>query len=167
MDIAIYKLIEERNITLRISQNPEVSVKVCSLESLFVTKLLTWYEMYPNRPKDALDLFELMENYKATQKEERYFEDEIFDKMQSTIFDELMIGCFMMGVDIAQQFPAELVLNIISIIEENVKEGKESDLITIIASENRLNDFETEYLRIKKGFLQLLSGLKSNFNGMA
>ena len=32
---------------------------------------------------------------------------------------------------------------------------------------NFFNDFETEYLRIKKGFLQLLSGLKSNFNGMA
>lgn len=166
MDISIYRLIEGSNITLRIAQNPEVMVNACSLVSLFATKLMTWYEMYPNRSKDALDLFELMENYKATQKEDRYFEDEIFDKIASPVFDELMGGCFMLGVDIAQEFPSELVVKIISIIEENVKEGKESDLITIIASENRLRDFETEYLRIKEGFLQLLAGLKSNFNGI-
>lgn len=161
MEIEVYNLVKERNITVRVDHSPEVLVETCSLVGLFIIKLTIWHKMRSDRSKDAIDLFEIMANYYFTQKADRYFDEEIFDKVSTDSFDELLVGCFMLGKDIASQFPSSLVANVISMIVENIEEDEKSNLITIIAAENRFRDFEREYLVVKAAFLQLLSAIKS------
>jgi len=161
MDVSVYSLTEIRNVAVRIAQDPELYISCSSLDSFFIIKLLTWFSMYPDRQKDAIDLFEVMKNYYYTQEADRYFSEEIFDKMQLQDFDELFAGSFMLGSDISRQFPLELQQDVLSIVEKSIGESADHNLIKDAVLPNPFSDFEIEYRNSERAFEYLLQGLKS------
>lgn len=161
MDVSVYSLTEIRNITVKITTDPGLKINCCSLESFFIIKLLTWVSMYPGRQKDAIDLFEVMRNYYYTQEADRYFTEEIFDKLQLNDFDEVFAGSFMLGSDISRQYPIQLLRAVTSVVEKSITESADQNLIKNAVLPNPFSDFESEYLRSKMAFECLLQGLKS------
>jgi predicted nucleotidyltransferase len=56
MSIVGFKEAYECSITVRLSSDPELNVKVPTLPGLALMKIISWHDKYPERRKDAEDL---------------------------------------------------------------------------------------------------------------
>src|SRR4030067_495231 len=68
----------EHSITVRLSSDPDLDIKLASLPGLVIMKLISWKEKYPNRKRDAEDLLIIMNKYEETGNSERLYEEDFF-----------------------------------------------------------------------------------------
>jgi predicted nucleotidyltransferase len=90
----------ESAITLHLSDNPDLDVKLPTIPGMALMKIISWHDRYPERSKDAEDLLFLMDHYAEAGNEERLYEKET-ELLQAEGFDETLAGIRLLGRDMA------------------------------------------------------------------
>lgn len=139
MSIMGFQEAYDYGITVRLSDDPVLDIKVPTIPGMVMMKLISWDERYPSRSKDAEDLLFLMDHYAEAGNEDRLFEDEL-ELMQSEGFDLTLAGIRLLGRDLASvatEATAEVIRRILT--AETDEEGR-LRLIQQMAQGTRLHD---------------------------
>lgn len=86
------------SVTVRISAEPEMDIKLPTLAGLALMKLISWDEKYPERKKDAEDLLLIMQKYEEAGNFERLYDNEQ-GLLQEENFDTRLAGIRLLGHD--------------------------------------------------------------------
>lgn len=151
MSLVGFKEAYEYSITVRLSSDPELDIKLPTLPGLALMKIISWKEKYPERKRDAEDLLLIIQKY-----EEAGNTDRLYDKEQALLqeehFDTRHAGIRLLGRDMAKIADPE-TLNIVKTIlksetEEQAKYRLVIDMIggSLIFDEN----FEEVLLQVVK-----------------
>ena len=101
MNVAGFDEAYQSSVSAKISENPDLTINVSSLPGLAVMKIIAWNEKYPDRPKDAEDLFLIMESYEDADNFDR-----LYDKEQSLLkledYDTQLAAIRLLGQDMAE-----------------------------------------------------------------
>ena len=117
-------------ISVRISSDPIVEIKIASAVGLVLLKIFAWDDRRP-RSKDAIDLGILMRSYMQIGNEMRLFEEHD-DLLNSDNFDYDVAGAHILGRDLAQICEAETRLKVLSILDREL--STEGDLPLVVQS---------------------------------
>ena len=156
MSIVGFKEAFENSITVRLNSDPELDIKVSTLPGLAVMKLISWKEKYPERPKDADDLFLIMNEYERTVNSDRLFEEKLMDEEG---FDATLASIRLLGRDMAMIADKDTANEIRSILEDETHDSQKL-IIDIIRERKMFDDkFETINLhleKLKQGFIEAI-----------
>lgn len=83
-----------------IQSEPELKIRLISIEGLVILKIISWDDAYPKRPHDADDLVYLIKNYLIAGNEERLY-DEHADLLEIPAPDYERSGARLLGRTIA------------------------------------------------------------------
>ncbi|MCL7487588.1 MAG: nucleotidyl transferase AbiEii/AbiGii toxin family protein [Desulfobulbaceae bacterium] len=87
--------------TVKLRESPDLEIRVASLPSQFVLKLLAWKERGAGSDKDAKDIYFLIKNYGDPINRERLFGEEK-DILQTEDFDLELAGAYLLGRDVSR-----------------------------------------------------------------
>jgi predicted nucleotidyltransferase len=156
MSIVGFKEAFENSITVRLNSDPELDIKVSTLPGLAVMKLISWKEKYPERPKDADDLFLIMNEYERTVNFDRLFEEKLMDEEG---FDATLASIRLLGRDMAIIADKDTAMVVRSILEDETQNSQKL-IIDIIRERKMFDDkFETINLhleKLKQGFIETI-----------
>jgi predicted nucleotidyltransferase len=113
---------------VRLRSKPVLDIKLASLPGLSVMKMLSWKEKYPERRKDATDLFLIIRHYSEAGNFER-IPDEMPELLNSDDFDYVRAGARLLGRDMAKILNPATKKEILDILE---KETGEQDRYRLI-----------------------------------
>lgn len=91
MSMVGFKEAYESSITVRLSTNPKLDIKLPTLPGLAIMKIISWKEKYPDRKRDAEDLLFIMHKYEEAGNFERLYEEEQ-ELLQEENFDTRLAG---------------------------------------------------------------------------
>jgi len=91
----------EHSITIRVSSDPDLDIKLASLPGLAIMKLISWKGKYPDRKRDAEDLLFIMNKYEEAGNSERLYEEDL-PMLQEEGFDTKLAGTRLLGRDMAK-----------------------------------------------------------------
>lgn len=91
----------EDSITVRLSSEPVLDIKLPTLSGLALMKIVSWNERYPEGKKDAEDLLFIMNNYERAGNEERLYNKEL-SLLEDEKFDIKLAGIRLLGQDMAK-----------------------------------------------------------------
>jgi predicted nucleotidyltransferase len=100
MNIMGFQEAYDYGVTVRLSEEPILDVKVPAIPGMALMKVISWNDRYPERSKDAEDLLFLMENYAEAGNLDRLYEDEI-ELLQAEGLDQTLAGIRLLGRDMA------------------------------------------------------------------
>ncbi len=100
MNIMGFKEAYDYGVTVKLSDDPVLDVKVPTIPGMALMKVISWNDRYPERPKDAEDLLFLMEHYADAGNEDRLYMDEL-ELLQKEKFDLTLAGIRLLGRDMA------------------------------------------------------------------
>ncbi len=89
----------QTSLLVRLRSNPVLDVRLADLKGLAILKIISWDEKYPDRDKDAKDLFLILKNYLIAGNDERLFNEEA--DLLGDDFDYIRAGARLLGRDIA------------------------------------------------------------------
>jgi len=162
MSIMGFQEAYDYGITVRLSDDPQLDVKVPTIPGMVLMKLISWNDRYPLRPKDAEDLLFLMDNYAEAGNIERIYDDEPA-LLQAEEFDLTMAGIRLLGRDLAS-VTTEATAGVIKTIlaTETDLQGR-LRLIQHMTQGIRLHDRTDELIsklqRLHQGFTEKLQGM--------
>ncbi len=141
----------EYSITLRLSSDPELDIKLASLPGLAIMKLIAWKEKYPNRKRDAEDLLLIMNKYEEAGNSERLYEEDL-PLLQEEGFDTKLAGTRLLGRDMAKISDPETFLIIKEILDAETEEMSRYKLVSDMNRETGMFDtrFDEILLQLKK-----------------
>jgi len=113
---------------VRLRSKPVLDIKLASLPGLSAMKMLSWKEKYPERKKDATDLFLIIRHYSDAGNFER-IPDEMPELLNSDDFDYVRAGARLLGRDMAKILNPATKKEILDILE---KETGEQDRYRLI-----------------------------------
>ncbi len=139
---------------VRLRSKPVLDVKLVTLPGLTVMKIFSWKDKYPERKKDATDLFLIIRYYADAGNFER-IPVELPDLLDSDDFDFVRAGARLLGRDIAKVLNPATKKEVLDILE---KETGEQDRYRLIEDMMRsdigsISDFDN--------ILSLLEELKT------
>ena len=108
--------------TVKLRSNPVLKLKLVTLAGLATMKIIAWSDRYPERRKDAEDLFIIMYNYTDLGNFERIY-SEMPDLLKSDDFDYVGAGARLLGRDIAKILSMKTKEKILEIL--NKETGKQ------------------------------------------
>src|SRR4030065_2072108 len=111
----------EYSITVRLSSDPELDIKLASLPGLAIMKRISWKEKYPNRRRDAEDLFFIMNKYEEAGNSERLYEEDL-PLLQEEGFDTKLAGTRLLGRDMVKISDPETSRTIKGILDAETEE---------------------------------------------
>ncbi len=159
MSIVGFKEAYERSITVRLSSDPELDIKVPTLPGLALMKIISWEHRYPERRKDAEDLLLIMHKYDRAGNFDRLYDEEQ-ELLQEEDFDTRLAGIRLLGRDmamIADYDAAKVVKNILD--AETGQQSQYRLTIDMIRGTHMFDgNFEAINLQIeklKKGFVEV------------
>ena len=91
MSMVGFKEAYEHSITVRVSSDPDLDIKLAPLPGLAIMKLISWKEKYPGRKRDAEDLLLIMNKYEEAGNSERLYEEDL-PLLQEEGFDIRLAG---------------------------------------------------------------------------
>ncbi len=141
----------EYSITLRLSSDPELDIKLASLPGLAIMKLISWKEKYPNRKRDAEDLLFIMNKYEEAGNSERLYGEDL-PLLQEEGFDTKLAGTRLLGRDMAKISDPETFLIIKEILDAETEEMSRYKLVSDMNRETGMFDtrFDEILLQLKK-----------------
>ena len=139
---------------VKVKNNPELSVKFASPESLCVLKIISWSERYPERSRDATDIVSLIESYLEAGNQDRLIDEE--SDLLDDNFDFILSGARLLGRDIARNFEKGTIAYVINILEKETGEQDRYRFVEDMMSENRFREGKDFNY-----YLNLLEGLKT------
>lgn len=162
MSIMGFQEAYDYGLTVRLSDDPVLDVKVPTIPGMVMMKLISWDDRYPERPKDAEDLLFLMDHYAEAGNEDRLYEDEL-ELMQAEGFDQNLAGIRLLGRDLAAVTTEATGEVIRTILATETDEQGRLRLVQDMAQGARLHDRTDELIgKLKK----LYEGFSEKFQGM-
>jgi len=139
---------------VRLRSKPVLEVKLVTLSGLSIMKVFSWKEKYPERKKDATDLFLIIRHYSDAGNFER-IPEEMPDLLNSDDFDYVMAGARLLGRDIAKLLNPTTKKGILDILEKETGDQDRYRLIEDMMRSDigKISDFDS--------ILGLLEELKS------
>jgi predicted nucleotidyltransferase len=133
-----------------------VIVSVCSLPGLVVMKLISWHERYPERRRDAEDIFEIMEKYELAGNIDRLYSEES-NMLEEEGFETKKAAIRLLGRDMARIAGPDTRQLILSILDEETREDSNLRLSVdmargMITTDVDLKEIVTKISKLKQGF---------------
>lgn len=156
MSIAGFQECFQHAVSVKLSSNPELIVKMVSLAGLALLKLISWDDNPERRSKDAPDLLLIMRHYLDAGNLDRLF-DEGSDIIEEDSYDYDLASARFLGRDIANISSPATKAKLIEILEReaNSKQGHKIALNIIQSDFYRSESYE----RVVEHFNALLKGL--------
>lgn len=131
-------------ITVRISSEPNLDIKVPTLPGLALMKLISWKDRAEGKQKDAKDILFIMENYYNAGNDERLY-DQYSYMLEESSFDATEAGARLLGRDMAQIADQDTLDEVMEILScETEEQGKYRLVLDIISgSLESANTFDT------------------------
>lgn len=101
MSVMGFEECHRHSISIRLSNNPDLVVRVVTLAGLAILKLISWNDNSERRGRDAPDLFFIIRNYLDAGNQDRLF-DEAKNLFDSDGFDYVLASARMLGRDISK-----------------------------------------------------------------
>ena len=160
MNIAGFQECFQHAVSVKLSSNPELIVKMVSLAGLALLKLISWDDNPERRSKDAPDLFLIMRHYLDAGNLDRLF-DEGSDIIEEDSYDYDLASARFLGRDIANISSPATKAKLIEILEReaNSKHGHKIALNVLQSDGYRSESYE----RVVEHFNALLEGLVEQF----
>lgn len=162
MSIMGFQEAYDYGITVRLSDDPVLDVKVPTIPGMVMMKLISWNDRYPARPKDAEDLLFLMDHFAEAGNLDRLYEDEV-ELLQAEGFDQTLAGIRLLGRDLAAVTTPATGKVIKTILATEIDEQGRLRLLQDMVQGHRLHDRSDEVItKLKK----LQQGFSESFQGM-
>jgi predicted nucleotidyltransferase len=147
-------------VSMKLSSNPELIVKMVSLAGLAILKLISWDDNPERRSKDAPDLFLIMRHYLDAGNLDRLF-DEGSDIVDEGNYDYDLASARFLGRDIVTISSQATKAKLIEILEKeaNSNQGHKIALNILQSDFYRSESYE----RVVEHFKALLEGLAEQF----
>jgi predicted nucleotidyltransferase len=141
----------EHSITVRVSSDPDLDIKMASLPGLAIMKLISWKEKYPDRKRDAEDLLLIMNKYEEAGNSERLYEEDL-PLLQEEGFDAKLAGTRLLGRDMAKISDPKTFLVIKEILDAETEEMGRYKLVSDMMRETGMSDtrFDEILLQLEK-----------------
>lgn len=149
----------EYSITLRLSSDPELDIKLASLPGLAIMKLIAWKEKYPNRKRDAEDLLLIMNKYEEAGNSERLYEEDL-PLLQEEGFDTKLAGTRLLGRDMAKISDPRTIQIVKGILDAETEEMSQYKLLTDMIretgmAETRFDKILLQLEKLKQGLIEV------------
>lgn len=138
---------------ITISQDPFLEVRVPTIPGMAIMKLISWNDSYPNRQKDAQDLYFLLLKVRYTDIGDRLFIDNK-ELLELEGLDDEMASIRILGQDMAKICQTGTLDEIIQILDKETIDGSNYRLVENIMEQRY--DFDNVLIRLQK----LKQGLK-------
>jgi predicted nucleotidyltransferase len=156
MSVAGFQECYQHAISVKLSSNPELFVKVVSLAGLALLKLISWDDNPERRGKDASDLFLIIRHYLDAGNLDRLF-DEGIDIIEEDSYDYDLASARFLGRDVGNISIPSTKTKLLEILarEANSKQGHKIAM-DVMQSDSYRNQ---HYERVAEYFNELLKGL--------
>jgi predicted nucleotidyltransferase len=149
----------EYSITVRLSSDPELDIKLASLPGLAIMKLISWKEKYPDRKRDAEDLLLIMNKYEEAGNSERLYGEELPLLLEEG-FDTQMAGTRLLGRDMAKMSDPRTIQIVKGILDAETGELSQYKLVTDIIretgmAETRFDEILLQLEKLKRGIVEV------------
>jgi len=149
----------EYSITVRLSSDPLLDIKLSTLPGLAIMKIISWKEKYPDRKRDAEDLLLIMNKYEEAGNFERLYGEEL-TLLEEEGFDTQVAGIRLLGRDMAKISDPETLQIIKSILDaetgDQIRYRLVSDMIRGTAlSETKFDEILLQLDKLRKGILEV------------
>lgn len=160
MNLAGFQDCFKHAVSMKLSSNPELIVKIVSLAGLAILKLISWDDNPERRSKDAPDLFLIMRHYLDAGNLGRLF-DEGSDIIDEGNYDYDLASARFLGRDIRNISSPATKTKLIEILEReaNSNQGHKIALNVLQSDFYRSESYE----RVVEHFKALLEGLAEQF----
>lgn len=150
MNIMGFQEAYSSGLTIRLSEEPRLDVRVPTVAGMALMKLISWNDDYPHRPKDASDLLFLMEKYTEAGNDDRLFDDEP-QLLEAEGFDTTLAGIRLLGRDMAAMANQTTVTAVQAILRQETDEQQRYRLVLDMVRESRLTDrIDEVMMKLKK-----------------
>jgi predicted nucleotidyltransferase len=148
----------EYSITVRLSSDPELDIRLAPLPGLAIMKLISWKEKWPNRKRDSEDLLLIMNKYEEAGNSERLYEEDL-PLLQEEGFDTRIAGTRLLGRDMAKISYPKTFLIIKGILDAETAEMSRYKLATDMIRETGISDTRfdetlVQLMKLRQGFAE-------------
>lgn len=116
-----------------IIEEEKPKILVADLQNLFVMKLISWNEKYPDRRKDAMDMYLIIKYYLEGDNKEKLY-GQYSDILQEDGFDYELASARILGRDIAKTLMKNTLNSIEKILTKEINPDNEFRLINDFSS---------------------------------
>lgn len=155
MSMVGFKEAYEYSISVRLSADSALDVKLPTLPGLALMKIISWDEKYPERTKDAEDLLLIMHKYEEAGNFDRLYDKEQ-DLLQEEIFDTRLASIRLLGRDMAKIADTDTLNIVRSILDHETGEQSQYRLVTdmvrgALGYNDRFDEILLQVEKLKQG----------------
>ncbi|OGW26302.1 MAG: hypothetical protein A2X59_06810 [Nitrospirae bacterium GWC2_42_7] len=155
MSMVGFKEAYEYSISVRLSTEPALDIKLPTLPGLAIMKIISWKEKYPERKKDAEDLLLIMHKYEEAGNFDRLYDKEQ-DLLQEENFETRHASIRLLGRDIAKIADADTLNIVRTILDRETGEQSQYRLVTdmvrgSLSYDDRFEEILLQVEKLKKG----------------
>ena len=159
MSMVGFKEAFEYSITVRLSSDPVLDIKLSTLPGLAIMKLISWKDKYPERKRDAGDLLLIMSEYEEAGNSERLYGEEL-PLLQEEDFDARMAGIRLLGRDIAKISDPQTFRIIKSILDGEIEDVSQYKLVSDMIRESgslqaRFGEILSRLEKLRQGIIEV------------
>lgn len=149
----------EHSITVRVTSEPDLDIKLATLPGLAILKLISWKEKYPDRRRDAEDLLLIMNKYEEAGNSDRLYGEDL-PLLQEEGFDTTLAGARLLGRDIARISDPRTFLIVKEVLDDETKEMSQYKLISDMMreagmSDTRFDGILAQLTKLREGFVEV------------
>ena len=149
----------EYSITVRLSSDPVLDIKLPTLPGLAIMKLISWKDKYPERKRDAGDLLLIMNKYEEAGNSERLYEEES-PLLQEEDFDAGTAGVRLLGRDMAKISDTQTFRIVKSILDDEIDDLGQYKLVSDMIRESgeleaRFDDILFRLEKLRQGIVEV------------
>jgi len=159
MSMVGFKEAFEYSITVRLSSDPVLDIKLSTLPGLAIMKLISWKDKYPERKRDAGDLLLIMSEYEEAGNSERLYGEEL-PLLQEEDFDARMAGIRLLGRDMAKISDPQTFRIIKSILDGEIEDVSQYKLVSDMIRESgslqaRFGEILSRLEKLRQGIIEV------------
>ncbi|MCP4746744.1 MAG: hypothetical protein GY874_11485 [Desulfobacteraceae bacterium] len=155
MSIMGFKECYQHAISVRVSADPDLVVKVVSLSGLAILKLVAWDDSIERRGKDAADLFLIIKNYIEAGNMDHFFKEGDIFKNEDADYDRS--SARFLGREIARMADQVTKDKLVNILERETASSQGHRIAMDVMKRNMIQ--KESYEQIVEYFNALLRGL--------
>jgi len=158
MGIAGFKEAYKFAVTVRLSTEPELDIKLPTLAGLALMKIVSWRDGYPLRKRDAEDLLFIMQKYDEAGNLDRLYTHEQ-DLLKEEGFDTMEAAIRLLGRDMARIALPDTLNTVRAILDEETRAESQyrlaGDMIRGISNrESIFDEVFSQLVKLRQGFIE-------------
>jgi predicted nucleotidyltransferase len=148
----------EYSITIRLSTDPDLDIKLPTLPGLVLMKIISWHEKYPVRKKDAEDLLLIMQKYEVGNFDRLYDKEQ--DLLQEEKFDLRLAGIRLLGRDVAKIADPDTLSTVMGILAGETGERTQYRLVNdmvrgSLSYDDKFDEILLQVEKLRMGLLEV------------